>query len=886
MEAKKIDAFHDDDIREIISESLLFKGADSRVLDLVIENLEYHSISKGTPIFLENELNDKVYFIKSGEVEIVYFQKDFNRMNQATILKAGSYFAELSVLTRGNTSASAIVHRDCELLSLSGDRFLQILSKQSKIGKNLSVNLGKLLSQFLGSHSYITYFDANHIEIEKEILSYLPQTQWNKLKCIPLNLKGKLLSVAAVKPHGIELQRFFKRLKDIKVEIHLISSEDFATQSELLAGHYRHLRGAASSKRKVEKCIGDLKDVILNQSELFATTPGEIKKQVSDYLEVKRYRAGDLIFNSKSAVDSFYVVASGEVTILKEVEGSSMLANVSTIKALESFGILPILLSGNRCLTAVATTEVELVKVPKKIFISLMGKSYFAIEVAKCMALMIQNANKHSGLEYFASTTMPDFESVSITIPWNIITDYKVIPIEQSNNQITLGVVNPDKRLFYSTLGRYLANLKVNFFILSEDQYRRFLPKYKTFYERNAFKQRNQGNRKISTIDLVDEILATEINLRASDVHIEPNENRLVVRYRVDGVLRESNFEILYPDPGVEILSRIKIMAEMDISNKLTPQDGQIHQEINGVELFARASVMPLKNGEKMVLRLVSDNMQVPPLSSLTTDRSIYQILQKVVKCRQGLFLVTGPTGSGKTTTLYSILHELNGIESNVITVEDPVEFEIPGINQLEINVKQDMTFEKALKAILRQDPDCIMIGEIRDKVSAQIALEAAMTGHLVLSTIHTASSLDVIPRLRDLGIEKSLISSGLIGAMTQKLVRTICPHCVEERAMESEEKQFIEQFLQPHQIPEKLKMGKGCTHCNNTGYKGRIPVFEGWSSNKQIQDLVCDDAHLSIIKENLQEHSTFHDIHNNAIIMVTLGQTTLDEVKRVLGLI
>jgi type IV pilus assembly protein PilB len=888
MEAKKMDHSRDDQIKKSIANSLLFKGADTKVIQMVYQNLEFHSVPAGFPIFLENELNDKIYFIKSGEVEINYFQKDFNRMNQAAILKAGNYFAEFSVLTKGNTSASAIAHTECEILSLSGDRFIRILKSRPQIAKNLAVNLGNLIHQFVDSHSYITYFSKDQVEVNKDILRVLPVAQWDKLKCLPLSFKKDILSIATTSPHDSKILLYFNRFRDIKLEMHLIGEDDFIIQHESLCEQYKSSRMAAPmAKKEEEKDLSPdlLKKKVLMSNALFFFVPDEVKKQLYSHIHMKEYKAGERIFQAGTPSEFLYLVARGEVQLLKDGEEKGTLAQVSKLKQNDMIATISILLNQKHFLHAVANTKVTLLTIHKDLFHQLMGQSYFSIEVARTMAKMVQNANKNSGLTFFNEDDKPDFESLKVSIPWEIVKEHMVIPLSQDNKRISIGVVNPNGQVLYSTLGRYITNLSVNVVIITEAQFNSFIPDLKKYYEKNkVIDNVGASNADFVCADVIENIISEGTKLRASDIHFEPNLNDLVIRFRVDGVLRESDRKISYPNPGKEVISRLKVMSNMDITNRMIPQDGQIKEEIKGTNIFARASVIPLKNGEKIVLRLVAEKVNVPPLSSLTADKNLYNILHNVVKCRQGLFLITGPTGSGKTTSLYSILHELNSIELNIVTVEDPVELEIPGINQVEINNKQNLTFERALRSILRQDPDCIMIGEIRDRESAQIALEAAMTGHLVLSTIHTPGSLDVLYRLRDLGVEKSLIATGLMGAMSQRLVRKNCTHCLEEVPTTEGEKQFLKVHLEESQIPETLKKGKGCLSCNNTGYFGRLPVFEGWSNYKEIQDLIFEDSHLTEIKSSLEKKQNFQTLETKAIKMAVFGQTTLEEVKRVIG--
>src|SRR5882672_2783584 len=318
-------------------------------------------------------------------------------------------------------------------------------------------------------------------------------------------------------------------------------------------------------------------------------------------------------------------------------------------------------------------------------------------------------------------------------------------------------------------------------------------------------------------IRLINAVLTQAVKENASDIHVEPFENRLVVRFRVDGVLRE----VLQSRRAVAplVVSRIKVMSRLDIAEKRLPQDGRISLKIAGRAVDVRVSTIPSGHGERVVLRILDKQAGKLDLDSLGMDARTQQLIDELIHKPHGILLVTGPTGSGKTTTLYAGLERLNDNTRNIMTVEDPIEYYIDGIGQTQVNTKVEMTFARGLRAILRQDPDVVMIGEIRDLETAQIAVQASLTGHLVLSTLHTNTAAGAVTRLRDMGVEPYQLSSSLIGLMAQRLVRTLCPHCKQPyQASRSE----CEQLGIDPANPPTLYQAVGCSHCRNTGYHGR----------------------------------------------------------------
>ncbi|PSF12178.1 type II secretion system protein GspE [Marinobacter fuscus] len=376
-------------------------------------------------------------------------------------------------------------------------------------------------------------------------------------------------------------------------------------------------------------------------------------------------------------------------------------------------------------------------------------------------------------------------------------------------------------------------------------------------------------------IRLINAILTEAVKTNASDVHIETYEKQLVVRFRIDGVLRE----VVQPKRALAplLVSRIKVMAKLDIAEKRVPQDGRIALRVAGREVDIRVSTMPSSSGERVVLRLLDKQAGAIRLESLGMAGQDLQTLRKLIHRPYGILLVTGPTGSGKSTTLYASLQEINDRSRNILTVEDPIEYNLPGIGQTQVNTKVDMTFARGLRAILRQDPDVVMIGEIRDLETAEIAVQASLTGHLVLSTLHTNTAVGAITRLMDMGIEPFLISSSLVGIVAQRLVRTLCTHCREPYQPSAEHCEFMQQ--NPDN-PPSIYRAKGCEHCNQLGYRGRIGIYEVVGITEEISALIHKRAGELDLEREARLHSP--SIHADGVQKILDGVTTVEEVLRV----
>lgn len=375
-------------------------------------------------------------------------------------------------------------------------------------------------------------------------------------------------------------------------------------------------------------------------------------------------------------------------------------------------------------------------------------------------------------------------------------------------------------------------------------------------------------------IRLINALLTEAIKENASDIHIEPFENRLTVRFRVDGVLRE----VLEPPRVLAplITSRIKVMARLDIAEKRLPQDGRISLKLAGRAVDVRVSTLPCGHGERVVLRLLDKQAGRLDLSHLGMDPATLTVMQRVIARPHGIILVTGPTGSGKTTTLYAALSQLNDRKRNILTVEDPIEYYLDGIGQTQINSKVDMTFARGLRAILRQDPDVVMVGEIRDVDTVHIAVQASLTGHLVFSTLHTNTAVGAVTRLRDMGVEPFLLSSTLVGLLAQRLVRLLCDHCKAPYRASAADSRLL--GLPPGE--HTLFRAVGCPECNHLGYRGRTGIYELVEVDETLRTLIHDGAGEQAMERHARQCTA--SIRQDGIRRILAGHTTPEEVLRV----
>ncbi|NFV11874.1 type II/IV secretion system protein [Clostridium sporogenes] len=480
-----------------------------------------------------------------------------------------------------------------------------------------------------------------------------------------------------------------------------------------------------------------------------------------------------------------------------------------------------------------------------------------------------------------------DFNTLNIDapllklLPEHICKKYNILPLKIIDEQLYIASSNYLKEDIIYKLS-FITSKNIKIILCNKESilgaikrlYTNYDIKYKTeeikedkavFHEKNKEK-----NLEGPIIKLTDSIIEEAIWRKASDIHIEPFKDFAIIRFRIDGILLE--FKKISKKIYMSICTRIKIISYMNIAEKNIPQDGKIQNNYRENNDF-RVSTLPTVYGEKLVIRILYKNEKIKGLSSLGFLKEDKKNIENMLKKPNGLILVTGPTGSGKSTTLYSILKYINNKERNIITIEEPVEYTIEGINQVNVDYKRDLTFLKGLKSILRQDPDIIMVGEIRDEETAKVAIRASITGHLVLSTLHTNGALESIVRLLDMNIEPYILSDALRGIISQRLVRKICPYCKESYTPSKEEKEFInikEDFL--------LYKGKGCEKCNDTGYLGRSIIYEYINIDKEKKNLI-----KNMIKDNNEKIILENSLKENINKALKYGKTSFNEIQKII---
>ena len=468
---------------------------------------------------------------------------------------------------------------------------------------------------------------------------------------------------------------------------------------------------------------------------------------------------------------------------------------------------------------------------------------------------------------------------------------YNAVPLQDDGDSVMVAICDPANYDAQDAIRYRLNGKNADFVVVTTGDVKRLIDKlYPLTFDPNAtdtgeglVSQRKEmevdesGEGDAPVIRLVSLILMDACKMKASDIHLEPMEKRFRVRFRIDGALREMD-----PPPKRlqgAILSRVKLMANMDLSERRIPQDGRIQVKMGDRELDLRVSTVPTNFGESIVMRILDKQnlaLGLPQLGFLSDDQAKFE---RLIGLPDGVILVTGPTGSGKTTTLYACLGQINRPDKKLITVEDPVEYQMSGINQVQVNRAVGLDFSAALRSILRQAPNIVMIGEIRDHETAEIAMEAALTGHLVFSTLHTNDAPSAVTRLCDIGIKPFLVASALRAAMAQRLVRAICEKCREEHTPTEHERKLLGSMAKNIDSMRMFK-GKGCPVCNNTGYKGRKGIFEIFTVDDTVQRMIFDRVPTTTLRTRVREMG-MRTLREDGMLKVASGMTTLEEVLR-----
>jgi type IV pilus assembly protein PilB len=639
-----------------------------------------------------------------------------------------------------------------------------------------------------------------------------------------------------------------------------------------------------------------------------------------------------VIVREGSAGDAAYVMLSGLVAVRRKDPESGMEFLLAELGPGQMFGEMALLTKKPRTASVVALESTACAMLSRADFERVMREHpVVALGVASAFAERLERANQHAGVDFMSLARVRIDPRVLTLLPASVINEHKALPIAFCNNRLTLAMTNPNNVFAFDDVRRILKGVLIEPVVVTEDDLRRFMsttyaqlttkpepaaprspgrpapplggpggidPKANTAaivdllqsdlvrelqlasdHEPSAETKQDlmSASEDAPIIRLANSILGLAIKRGASDIHIEPMENDVTIRFRIDGVLQV--VQRLPKKVQLGLISRLKILSHLDISEKRLPQDGRISVLMEGKSIDFRVSTVPGKWGEKVVMRILDKSNTALGLDKLISHPPTLALVREIIAQPYGIIYVTGPTGSGKTTTLYSALAEINEPGVNISTAEDPIEYDLPGVTQIQTNADIGLTFAAVLRAFLRQDPDVLLVGEARDKETAHTAVEAALTGHLVFTTLHTNSAAVAFTRLTEMGIEPFLVSSSTIGIVAQRLARKLCQACREPYVAEPATCRFFG-------LPEGATVyrARGCTACDGKGLKGRIGIYEVMKMNAELRQMVgrgalAEDIHAAALARGMI------DLKRYAALLLVEGLTTVEEVTSVVSI-
>lgn len=653
----------------------------------------------------------------------------------------------------------------------------------------------------------------------------------------------------------------------------------------------------------------------LKKTELFKSLNDDELQALANQLKERIYPPNTAIVREGAQGDSMFIIKDGKVEIKKKEPSLGIDLTIATLETGACFGEMALLTGNPRSATVMAVVPTTVFVLDKKDFERLLHEhKSISISLNKIVAERIESLNAQKGMGMVSLSKLKLDADVISLLPEQLIKKYRVIPIAYSNSTLTLAMVNPNDLPAIDEVRKFIKGLAIEPVVISGDDFKTFIEKdYPEIMKKGEEKAEVNIDSILESMDsvqsdlikdveveetkeeemgitdlqneaqeapivkLTNNIIAMALKKGASDIHIEPMEKSLRVRYRIDGVLRE---EMVLPRKVIlPLVSRIKIISKLDITERRLPQDGRITMRLGNKSIDFRVSTIPTKFGEKICTRILDKSNTAMGLDRLITHKPTLDLVREMISKPYGIIYVTGPTGSGKSTTLYSALAEKNSVDVNISTVEDPIEYDLPGINQVQVNPDIGLDFARVLRAFLRQDPDIILVGETRDKETAKIAVEAALTGHLVFTTLHANDAPSTFMRLNEMGIEPFLTATSIIGIIAQRLVRRICPECKEKYIPDS----VILKYLG---LPEdtELYKGKGCDACALTGYKGRVGVYEVLMVNETVRHLIAEGAETQTIREEAIK-AGMKTLKDYCLILLKEGLTTVDEVLRTVAI-
>ena len=667
----------------------------------------------------------------------------------------------------------------------------------------------------------------------------------------------------------------------------------------------------------------------ISELPLFAELSPQDCQEIESHMRLREYAPQQAIVREGGPGDAAFLIVSGLVAVRHRDGGSGVDFMLAELGAGQMFGEMALITGSPRTASVVALEPTSCAVLDRTDFERvLQAHPRIAITLARVLAERLDHTNRNAGIDFVHLSRLKIDPRVFTLIPAVLVNTHKCVPIAFVNNRLTLAMTDPGNIVAIDDIRRVLKGVMIEPVIVTEEDFKRFIA---TTYaetiaktdaaskkpqrpERTAAKSDPAATMDLLQSDIIRELQVTDeqgdasadvssetkqdlmsasqdapivrlansvlglaIKQGASDIHIEPMEGEVTLRYRIDGVLQV--VQRLPKRVQMGLVSRVKILAKLDIAEKRLPQDGRFAVTLEGTPIDFRVSTVPGKWGEKIVLRILDKSNTQLGLDKLISDAPALALVRDMIQQPYGIIYVTGPTGSGKTTTLYSALAEINDAGVNISTAEDPIEYDLPGVTQIQANPSINLTFASILRAFLRQDPDVMLVGETRDKETAHTAVEAALTGHLVFTTLHTNSAAIAFTRLDEMGIEPFLISSSTIGVIAQRLARRLCEHCKEAYEADAEARGYFA-------LPEgtTLYRGRGCDACGGKGVKGRIGIYEVMRLTPALRQLVArrsaaEDIHAAAVAAGMV------DLKAYSARLLVQGLTSLEEVASVVSI-
>ncbi len=635
----------------------------------------------------------------------------------------------------------------------------------------------------------------------------------------------------------------------------------------------------------------------LSHVSLFENVKPEYLPSIAKRAEERVFQRGQIIFNEGDPGDTLYIVKTGSVGVFLVDPKVGLRFELARLRSGQVFGEMAMLTEQPRTATCQAVEPTECILLSRSTFMAIVERiPQVALAVAEVLAGRVDQLNRDRGDTQVQLSDLRFDPDVYRMIPSRILERHKMIPVSIQGGVLTVACADATDLTGLDEIRRIVRGVEVRPVTVSEADYLNFLRQHAGQLPKETRQQRARRIEPVRWISeevkdtkletgsddvklLVDMIVAQGIDLEASDIHIEPERDQMSVRYRVSGLLQRRAGQAVPRAFHRAITSRIKVLADLDISERRRPQDGRISLEVGQRQYDLRVSTMPTHEGEKIVMRILDTASAIQPLERLILADKVCRVVRQLVQRPHGVIFVCGPTGSGKTTTLYSAVGLRRREDTNIVTVEDPVEYNIQGITQVSVNPEIGLSFASVLRAFLRQDPNVILVGETRDADTGQIALEAGLTGHLVLTSLHTNDAIGAIQRLREMGLENYAIAAGMVGVISQRLVRRLCPVCAkEERPSPHVMEQLALIEVLPRDFKGALKKAHGCETCGGTGYRGRVAIFELLVADDGLRQQIMDDAGQFKLREAALK-GAFVPMERYSHHVLTQGLTTPEEI-------